>query len=180
METERLTLRPPEETDRERFVGLFTDPEFTVFSMGVHDVESANERFDRMLEMAEALPYAKQPIIEKASGVIVGYTGVGTDVLTGFDERERLEWGWRLAPEARGRGYATEATAALLDLADRTSNGEVLCVIDVTNTPSRKVADKLGFRWWRHFHWPDDPATYDLLTRRLGAGGPTLLTPLEG
>lgn len=175
METERLLLRAPVESDRPRFVELFTDEAFTVFSGGVHDVESANDRFDRMLTLVDAVPYAKQPVIEKATGTIVGYTGVGTVVLEGID---RLEWGWRLVPEARGLGYATEATAALLQVADAHDDGEMLCIIAVENAPSRRVADKLGFRWWRRFIWPDEPdGPTDLLVRSIGSGGPPLTTP---
>ena len=66
-ETDRLVIRPPVEDDRRRFVELFTDETFTVFSTGVHDVDSANARFDRMLALAGLVPYAKQPVIEKAS-----------------------------------------------------------------------------------------------------------------
>lgn len=173
-ETERLVIRPPVEADRSRFVELFTDAEFTVFSDGVHDMASANARFDQMLVLADCVRYAKQPVIERATGTIVGYTGVGTVDLEGV---HRLEWGWRFVPAARGRGYATEATTALLEVADRYDDGEVLCVIDVANHPSRRVADKVGFRWWRRFNWPDDPVTYDLLLRPIGAGGDALLAP---
>jgi RimJ/RimL family protein N-acetyltransferase len=173
-ETDRLVIRPPLESDRSRFVELFTDQDFTVFA-GVLDEASANARFDQMLAVADAVPYAKQPVIEKATGVIVGYTGVGTVVLEGVD---RLEWGWRFVPAARNRGYATEATTALLAVADATSNGEMLCIIDVENRPSRRVADKVGFRWWRRVVWPEDPtARTDLLTRSVGAGGPPLVAP---
>ena len=177
IETERLIIRPPVESDRHRFVEMFTNAEFTVFSNGVHDITSAHARFDGMLVLAAAIPYAKQPVIERETGTIVGYTGVGTVILEGLDELDRLEWGWRFMPEARGRGYATEATTALLAVADHRDDGEVLCVIDVDNLPSRRVADKAGFQQWRRFNWPDDPVTCDLLLRRIGNGGRPLLAP---
>ena len=174
-ETSRLTIRAPVESDRPRFVELFTDEAFTVFSDGVHDVESANARFDRMLALANVVPYAKQPVIERATGIIVGYTGAGTVVFDGLD---RLEWGWRFVPDARGRGFATEATTALLQVADVHDDGEMLCIIAIDNLPSRRVADKVGFRWWQRYTWPDDPtAPTDLLIRSVGSGGPPLVVP---
>lgn len=172
-ETDRLILRPPVASDRNRFVELFTNETFTVFSDGVHDLESANARFDGMVAMAGLVRYAKQPIVVKETGAIVGYTGAHHVEIEGVD---RLEWGWRLATEARGKGYATEAAAALLEVADAEDDGEMLCIIATDNHPSRGVADKLGFRWWRHFTWPDGEVT-DLLTRPIGAGGPPLLAP---
>ncbi|MEM9564353.1 MAG: GNAT family N-acetyltransferase [Actinomycetota bacterium] len=175
VETERLILRPAIEADRSRMVELFTDPAFTVYSDETHDLASANARFDRFVALAGAIPYAKQPVIEKASGRILGYTGVGTVV---FDGVNRLEWGWRLDASARGKGYATEATAALLTVADGVADGEMLCLIDPENAPSRRVADKVGFRWWQRYVWPDgvDGPT-DLLLRPIGAGGEPLLAP---
>ena len=175
IETDRLTIRPPVEDDRARFLELFTDPAFTVFADGPHSVEPANARFDGMLLMADAIPYAKQPVIVRASGTIVGYTGAGSVVFDGID---RLEWGWRLAPEARGLGYATEATSALLAVADRHDDGEMLCLISPDNHASRAVADKVGFHWWRRIEWTEDPAQpTDALVRPIGAGGPPLLVP---
>lgn len=174
-ETERLIIRTPVEGDRARFVELFTDEAFTVFSSGVHDAASANTRFDRMLALSAAVLYAKQPVVERSTDLIVGYTGVDTIELDGV---ERLEWGWRFIPSARGRGYATEATTALLAVADAVDDGEMLCIIAADNRPSRRVADKVGFRWWRHIHWGGDPAEpTDLLLRPIGRGGHPLLAP---
>lgn len=173
VETDRLVIRAPVESDRLRFVELFTDEAFTVFSDGVHDVESANARFDRMLSVADAVPYAKQPVIERATSTLVGYTGVDTILFEGID---RLEWGWRFVPDARGRGYATEATTALLAVADAHDHGELLCIIAADNGPSLRVADKVGFQWWRRVDWEDGVLT-DLLLRSVGAGGPPLLAP---
>jgi len=174
IETDRLIIRPPVEDDRARFIELFTNDAFTVYS-GDHDVESANSRFDHMLHMAAVVPYAKQPVIEQSSGTIVGYTGV--DVVR-FDGINRLEWGWRLVTEARGQGLATEAVSALLAVADESDDGEMLCLINPDNQASRRVAEKVGFHWLRRLDWMDDPADpTDILIRPIGSGGPPLRAP---
>ena len=146
MLTPRLEVRLPVEADRERFVQLFTDESFMVFSAGVLDSCSAHRRFDEMLERAAELPFAKQPVIERRTGSILGYTGVNTFE---FEGQRRLEYGYRLVPEARGKGYATEAGCALLTVAPRTFSGEILAMIDPRNVPSQNVARKLGFEFWK-------------------------------
>jgi RimJ/RimL family protein N-acetyltransferase len=146
MFTDRLELRLPIEPDRARFVELFCDDEFMVHSSGVLDARSASARFDRMLERAAELPFAKQPIIVRATGEVVGYAGVDR---FDFDGRSRLEFGWRLVLAARGNGYATEAAEALLALARSTFSGEILAMIDPVNRASRNVAEKLGFSFWK-------------------------------
>jgi RimJ/RimL family protein N-acetyltransferase len=139
-------VRLPRETDRDRFVELFRSPEFMVFSDGVHDFASAHARFDEMLRTATEVPFAKQPVIDRATSMIVGYSGVAW---FDFEGASRLEFGYRLVPEARGRGYATEAGLALVALAARTFRGELLAMVDPTNGPSRGVIGKLGFTFWR-------------------------------
>ena len=144
--TNRLELRPPQEPDRPRFVELFCDDGFMVFSSGVLDEDAANRRFDEMLVRAAEIPFAKQPIIERATGAIVGYAGVNTFQ---FEGELRLEFGWRLVPAARGRGYGTEATRAVLKVAEVDYEGEILSMIDPRNVASHNVARKVGFRFWK-------------------------------
>jgi len=146
MLTPRVEVRLPVESDRERFVELFCDESFMVFSAGVLDSDSAHRRFDEMLERAAELPFAKQPVIERRTGSIIGYSGVNSFE---FEEQRRLEYGYRLVPEARGKGYATEASRALLTLAEQTFSGEILAMIDPRNTASQNVARKLGFAFWK-------------------------------
>jgi RimJ/RimL family protein N-acetyltransferase len=144
--TERLEVRLPVEADRRRFVALFQDPAFMEFSAGVHDSASANARFDGMLQTAATVPFAKQPVIERASGLIIGYSGVAWFE---FEGENRLEFGYRLVPESRGRGYATEASSALLAVAADSFRGELLAMIDPRNTASKGVIGKLGFEFVR-------------------------------
>jgi RimJ/RimL family protein N-acetyltransferase len=144
--TTRLEVRPPREADRARFTELFGDDAFMVFSTQPLTEEAADRRFDHMLAMCEIIPFSKQPIVERASGLVVGYTGV--DYFT-FEGEERLEWGYRLVPEWRGFGYATEASQALLARARETFSGELLAIIDPANHSSERVCRKLGFTFQR-------------------------------
>ncbi len=144
--TERLKIRLPVEADRDRFVALFQDEEFMEFSAGVHDAVSANTRFDEMLDTAESVPFCKQPIIERSSGVIIGYSGAAW---FDFEGARRLEFGYRLVPSARGQGYATEAGIAVLAVAAESFRGELLAMIDPSNVASKNVIGKLGFEFWK-------------------------------
>lgn len=146
MLTERLEIRLPIEADRDRFVELFCDEDFMVFSDGVLDESAAHRRFDEMLVRAAELSFAKQPLIERGTGVIVGYSGVNW---FDFEGERRLEYGWRLVREARGAGYATEASRAILAHAAEVSEAEILAIIDPQNSPSQNVANKLGFTFWK-------------------------------
>lgn len=143
IETDRLVLRAPGEDDRARFVELFTDPAFMVFHVdGVDDRSAAHERFDAMVERCAELPYAKQAVIERATGRVVGYTGV--DWYEGPGGRA-LELGYRLEPAARGKGYATEAAQAIVGVARQASVHELHGLVHADNAPSRNVMAKLGF-----------------------------------
>ena len=165
MRTARLVVRPPREADRERFVELFRDPDFMVFYPEVFTAAEASERFDHMAEVCRAVPFGKQPMVERFSGLIVGYTGVD---YFDFEGRTWLEWGYRLIPERRGLGYATEASRALLARAHQTYRGELLAIIAPENLASQNVAGKLGFRFWQQASVDGD--LRNLYT--LAAGGP--------
>ena len=79
-------------------------------------------------------------VIEKASGQWVGRLGPwqpegwpGTEV------------GWGLHPDAWGKGYATEGSAAAIQWAfDTLGWSEVIHCIDRANVASQKVAERLG------------------------------------
>jgi RimJ/RimL family protein N-acetyltransferase len=144
--TARLQVRLPREDDRDRLVGLFCDEDFMVFSGGVLTVAEANSKFDHMTAVCRAVPFGKQPVVELSSGLIVGYAGVDYIEVEG---RTWLEWGYRLVPQCRGRGYATEASQALLARARRTYAGELLAIIAPDNLASQNVCRKLGFAFWK-------------------------------
>ncbi len=161
--TTRLEIRPPCETDRARFTELFCNDAFMIFSSGALTAEAANRRFDHMLAMCEIIPFSKQPIVERSSGIVIGYTGV--DYYT-FEGKERLEWGYRLVSESRGFGYATEASQALLASARDAFSGELLAIINPANHASQNVCRKLGFAFLKQA--PVDGNVRNLYTLIIG------------
>ena len=144
--TARLLVRVPEEADRDRFVELFCDEDFMVFYPGALTEAAARDRFDHMVAVCQTIPFGKQPVVELSTGLIVGYTGV--DYIE-FEGKTRLEWGYRLVPERRGLGYATEACRALLATAHESYAGELLAIIAPENLASERVCKKLGFTFWK-------------------------------
>ena len=60
---------------------------------------------------------------------------------------DRLTLGYALAPEAWGKGYATEATEAMIDAAfAMTPAVEINASVRVENAASRRVLEKVGLR----------------------------------
>jgi RimJ/RimL family protein N-acetyltransferase len=60
-----------------------------------------------------------------------------------------LEWGYRLDAAARGRGYATEASGALIGVSAEEYEGEILGIVRVENAASQSVMRRLGFEHWK-------------------------------
>ena len=111
MLTERLELRTLAESDRARFVELLMDPAFMVFSNGTHTLESAGDYFDHLLALNAELAFAKQPIVVRGSGDIVGYAGVDWFELRGTARaRVRVPVGAR-GPRSRLRDRGERGAA---------------------------------------------------------------------
>jgi RimJ/RimL family protein N-acetyltransferase len=81
-------------------------------------------------------------VIERAGGRLVGSCGLRVD--TG--PRSAAEIGYWVAPWARGRGYATEATGGLCAWAFAHGTSRVEVVAAVGNEASQRVAMAAGFR----------------------------------
>lgn len=82
----------------------------------------------------------------------IAYAGLRRSRLQAVDEIEAL---WAVAPEHWGRGYAPLAAEAALQ-ADGPRPGEGLSVASWTlpeNAASRRVMEKLGFRYEREAEW---------------------------
>ncbi len=142
--TERLILRPFEESDLDAYTELLTTPELRhSFRLS----ESFSRR-DAWLGMAqwrgqwELRGSGQFALEERASGRFVGRAGLHRPESVDWPG---LEVGWALHPDSWGQGYATEAGAASLAYAFGVMGAtEVFSVILPSNHRSQRVARRLG------------------------------------
>lgn len=149
IETERLILRDHRLSDFDAYTAMWADPVVTRFIGGQPKPRDETwVRFIRHAGMWHHLGFGFWAIEEKASGKLVGEGG--------FHELKRemepslegtLETGWSLMPNAHGKGYATEAVAAILRWGAANHPGRAItCFIEPENTASIRVAQKVGFK----------------------------------
>ena len=147
VETERLRL---ERWDRrEHAPGLAAvnaDPEVMRFITGgatMTRVESQMQS-DRIAEHWRTYGFGLWAVIESASGRMVGFAGLSHPLwLPGWERT--VEVGWRLARDAWGHGYATEAGRAGLAYGfERVGLAEIISLIHPGNERSLAVAGRLG------------------------------------
>jgi RimJ/RimL family protein N-acetyltransferase len=86
-------------------------------------------------------------IVETHDGELVGDCGLTWQPVDGA---QVLEVGYHTVRTRQGRGFASEAAEACVDLAlGPVGESRVIAIINPENAPSRRVAEKIGLRWER-------------------------------
>ena len=159
LETDRLVLRRFTEDDVDNLVDLDSDPDVMHFINGGRPTpreEIRDEVLPAFLEYYRKFAgYGFWAAIEKSTGEFIGWFHLRPPEGHRLDD---VELGYRLRKSAWGRGYATEASRALIrkgftELGVQRVFAETMAV----NLASRRVMDKAGLRLVRSFHqpWPD-------------------------
>jgi RimJ/RimL family protein N-acetyltransferase len=80
-------------------------------------------------------------LVERATGLVIGAIGCHA-----APEKGVVEIGYGIATEARGRGLATEALAALVAFLEAQPEVRMLrAATDADNVPSQRVLERCGF-----------------------------------
>jgi RimJ/RimL family protein N-acetyltransferase len=155
LESERLVLRLPRLDDAPAAAEHLTDPEVMRFiGLGGATVprEACADVVQTWLDRWAANGFGQFAVERREDGRFLGRVGllvwdrVGWVQSTLPDAEEpEVELGWTLAREHWGRGYATEAAAAVRDWAFGELGLErLVSIVHPDNTASARVATKLG------------------------------------
>ena len=153
IETPRLLIRGLEPGDVAALVALWTDPEVTRHMGGPRDPAKVREALDQELRAGAADPFALHPVVERSSGHVIGDCGLLRKDVEG---RSEVEVVYVFAARVWGKGYATEAAAAVRDAAVRRLGiRRLIALIEPGNAASARVAEKIEMRLERSTMRPD-------------------------
>lgn len=144
LETELLLLRGWRTGDREPFAALNADPEVMEHFPGRLDRVASDAFVDRIEAGWATEGIGLWAIGRRSDGRFLGYAGV---LAPSFEAHftPALEIGWRLARDAWGHGYATEAaTAVLAHGFDVLGLEEIVSFTIPANVRSRRVMERIG------------------------------------
>ena len=145
VETARLKLVPQTACWRADLLRLFNDKRVADW-LFLNDPPTP-EQLDVRIEAAEVMwrerGYGMFVVLDKTNERFVARAGALVTPETG-----RIEIAWSTVAEAWGRGYASEAAEAAIEFTFGRSNLDVLdCYLRPDNAASRRVAEKVGFRY---------------------------------
>jgi RimJ/RimL family protein N-acetyltransferase len=156
VETSRLLLRRPLASDADAIFGRFAaDPDVTrLVGWPTHTTVDDTRAFlafsDTEWEQWPAGPYL---VFLREDGSLVGGTGLA------FETPYRAATGYVFAKNAWGRGYATEALRAMVDLAQPIGVRRLYALCHTDHVASRRVLEKCGLAregiLRRHYLFPN-------------------------
>ncbi len=155
IETERLALRRLTPDDAPFVLGLLNEPSFIRFiaDRGVRTLEAARE----YILSGPVASYARHGFglyltVLKATGEPLGLCG-----LVRRDGLDDVDLGYAFLPAYWGKGYASEAAAAVRDYARRVLGlARLVAIVSVDNDRSIKLLERLGFQYERLIRLPGD------------------------
>lgn len=144
LRTERLRLRRFTDQDREPFAAINADPRVMEHFVAPLDRAASDAFVDRIEQRFERHGSGLWAVEVVGGPRFIGFVGLW-DATFDAPFTPAVEVGWRLAADAWGHGYATEAAVAAVD--DGFVRGgldEVLSFTAAVNHRSRAVMERIG------------------------------------
>ena len=157
LETPRLVLRRLTFDDAEFIFRLVNDPSWLRFigDKNVRNLDDARRYLrEGPLDMYERYGFGMYRVDERDSGTPAGMCG-----LIKRDTLPDVDVGYAFLPEFRGKGYAYEAAAAVLELGNRVFRlRRILAIVSPDNASSIRLLEKAGMTFERLMEFrPGDP-----------------------
>jgi len=152
--TERLVLRPWQDSDLPLFAAQNADPVVMRFLNGPLTREQSDAYVARAMAHLTEYGFAKWAVEVPGVAPCIGAVGL-THVRFEADFTPAVEAAWRLNRAFWGQGYATEAArAAIEDGFRRVGLREIVAIAAIDNHASRQVMQRLGMRYAYDFDHP--------------------------
>lgn len=155
LETERLSLRRLTLDDAGLMLAIWNDPAFVryVGDRGIRTIDAAREAMQKgAFHLYEEYGYGPYHVALKEGDQAIGLCG-----LFRRDGLDEPDIGYAVLPEHCGKGYAYEASSAVIDHArDDLRLSRLIAIISPKNDASIGLIRKLGLGFERMHNMPDD------------------------
>jgi RimJ/RimL family protein N-acetyltransferase len=166
IQTERLGLREMTAADIDDMARMLGDPLVMRYYERPYTRDEAAEWIDKSIRLYADKGYGMWAVHRLDTGEFVGDCGL---TLQEVEDMTELEVGYHLLPGQWGHGYATEAAIASRDFAQRIGNERLVAIIAPDNTPSIRVAERVGMTFERTFQRRGIPRSlYSMVLAELG------------
>jgi [ribosomal protein S5]-alanine N-acetyltransferase len=141
--TERLVLRPYAASDLDDMAAMFGDPAVTAFTfLGQRDRAQTEAVLAEYMGFLAEHRWGMLAILDRNGGAYLGEAGLFVSPMGTIALR------YALARAGWNRGFATEASAAVIDDAfGRLGLVRLVAGVKAENAPSVRVVEKLGFTY---------------------------------
>jgi RimJ/RimL family protein N-acetyltransferase len=144
LETLRLLLRQWQDSDREPWAALCSDPEVMEFLSSPRDRATSDSAIDKWQARIDEQGWSFWALEIKASGAFIGMAGLQVPAEP-HPYLPCIEIGWRLARAFWGQGYAAEAAKRVLQFAfEELRVQEVVASTAKHNLRSSAVMRRIG------------------------------------
>lgn len=157
--TKRLSLCRLTSDDLNGLAAMFTSPDVWRYGYGRGLTRVETEAFlTRQLKLWSEFGFGGCAVREVVGRDLVGVVGLSVPMVA-QELLPAVTVGWLFSPTVWGKGYATEATTAVLDQAFTTmALDRVGCVTSAENLRSVRLADRLGMSVIAEARVPSDDA----------------------
>ena len=142
--TDRLRLRPWRDSDVDPFLAMSNDPVVMAHFPSLYTRDFVESNIARVQKHIDEKGYGFWALEEIGGAPFIGFCGI-SDVLFDVPWKPAVEVGWRLARNAWGNGYATEAARAAIGFGFRKLQlDEIVAFLLPMNQRSAAVCERLG------------------------------------
>lgn len=165
-ESERLLLRELDYTDEDDLFEMDSDPEVHLFIEN-QPVQTRSE-IKRVIEIIrkqyQENGIARWAVVDKVTGECVGWSGLKFHRQPINNQLNFYELGYRFKRKHWGKGYATEASRAVIEYGlHHLKVSTLYAITNPENISSRRVLEKLGFVYEETFDYEGAPTTWYVL-----------------
>ncbi|WP_096435862.1 GNAT family N-acetyltransferase [Alteribacter populi] len=159
--TKRLTLRKMRHDDMKNLMEIFSDREAMRYYPSTKGEKETNDWIEWTLANYENDRVGLWIVEDKKTGEFLGQCGIVPQEVEG---RSEMEIGYLFTRRVWGNGYATEAALACKKFGfDQLKLTKIVSLCDIYNTPSTKVAERIGMRREKIIYkWGKEIAVYSV------------------